>query len=156
MLDLLEDNLRRLRAIYVGVTAVGVALSVALAGYVYAGGELEGPVIVFAVLGPGVLLIGLALLLPRLRVTGSKIVRTLLERPERVVRVGLERTESTIAGARAASYEWVVLELGDRTRLRILVREGDLRGVLAEIRRCAPQATFDERWAVQRTDVSIS
>jgi hypothetical protein len=155
-LDLLEDNLRRLRAIYIAVTAVGVVLSLAFVLYLQSGGELEGLAIAFSMIGPAFTVIGLALLVPRLRVESPRIVRTLVEEPERIARIGLKRTESTIAGAQAASYEWVVLELTDRSKLEILVRQGDLQAVLTEIRRRAPDAELDKTWHVHRTNVHLS
>ena len=44
----------------------------------------------------------------------------------------------------------------DRSRVEILVRHGNLQGVLTEIRRCAPDAKFDKTWDVRLTNVDIS
>jgi hypothetical protein len=121
------------------------------------GAEVEGPVIAVAVASGGMLLVGLALLLTNMRVDSARVVRVLGERPGDVVRVGLKRTESNVAGVDAASYEWIVLDVGtaDRLdeRLEVLVRQRDLRSVLGEIRACAPSAKFDNQVFVQRTEL---
>ncbi|HMR06229.1 MAG TPA: hypothetical protein PKA88_10630 [Polyangiaceae bacterium] len=156
-LAVLKANLRWRRSIYLGITIAGGLLCVPLALYLGTGGELEGAAIAFATLAPGALLIGLALLLPNSRVESSAVVRLLRERPQAIRRIGLKRTESNIAGVDAARYEWIVLETGTKDRvddrLEVLVKQQELRTVLAEIRACAPDADFDRQVDVQRLKV---
>lgn len=156
-LPVLKANLRWRRAIYAWITAGGAVLCGGLALYLQNGGELEGPAIAFAVVCGGMLLIGAALLVPSLKVDGASVVRVLTERPGDVLRVGLKRTESNIAGVDAASYEWIVVEVGTPDRLddrfEVLVKQRDLGAVLAEIRTRAPDAEFDRRVNVERTNV---
>lgn len=154
-LPLVEASLRRWRAIYLWITIGGVVLTALLGLYLHGGGQLEGPAIAFSLFAPGVLVIGLVLLIPRLSIQRSPVVRALAEEPHRVRRIGLKRTESTVAGARAAAYSWVVIELEHRANMELLVRSADVRAVVEEIRRVAPAARFDPRWSVERLDLRI-
>ncbi len=152
---LIEANLRRWRAIYAWIVAGGALLTGLLGLYLYGGGELEGPAIAFAMFAAGMLLLGIILLVPRLSIRGSDVMLTLEEEPDNVIRVGLKRTESEIAGARAASYSWIVIALRNRADIEFLVKRDDIPGVVAEIRRVAPDAELDPRWRVQRTEIRI-
>jgi hypothetical protein len=150
----LRANARRLRAIYAWLTLAGVAGCGLLGAYLGSGEKLEGPAIAVAVVVSGLALIGGGMLLMRWR-WDAQILRTLLREPQRIARVYRKETETTVHGATAARYHWLVLELTDGTRLDVYSSAEDLERVLAEIRRCAPDAHYDGAWLKERMNLRL-
>lgn len=150
-LPMLQANARRLRSIYAWVALTGLVGSGLLGAYVASGAEISGPLVAVAVVSVGSLFMGAGMLLAR-RSADAKIVRVLLEEPHRVARVIPKETESTMQGATVARYQWIVVELVDRSRLDVYA-SSDFDRVLAEVRRCAPDAHYHQAWIRERTNV---
>lgn len=153
-LPALRANAKRLRRIYVGVALAGVAIAAIFALLVASGSKEDGPIIVSAILGFGLLAIGVGLLVVRVRID-ARVLQALLERPQSVRRVAPKRTESAVHGSTVATYSWLVLELTDGSTMDVYTSADDFRSVLAEVRRCAPDAEYDDAWSVERTNLHL-
>jgi hypothetical protein len=150
----LRANAKRLRAIYLGLTLAGVAGCGLLGAYLGSGEKLEGPAIAVAVVVAGLALIGGGMLLMRFR-WDAQILRALLREPQRIARVYRKETETTVHGATASRYHWLVLELTDGTCLDAYASADDLERVLAEVRQCAPDAHYDGAWIKERMNLRV-
>ena len=150
----LRANAKRLRAIYLWLTLAGIAGCALLGAYLGSGEKLEGPAIAVAVVVAGLALIGGGMLLARWR-WDAQILQALLREPQRIARVYRKETETTVHGATAARYHWLVLELTDGTLLDVYASADDLARVLAEVRQCAPDAHYDGAWIKERMNLRV-
>lgn len=145
-----KRNLRKLRTTYALLTGAGAAASAIVGVLVLSGVDPAGPVIAAAVLAFGALAMGAGMLLIRARVETAPAIVLLTKHPERVLRVFPKATETVALGASLVSYRWVVIQDDAGNAHELYAGGSDLPAVIAEVRRCAPDAHYDPALQVER------